>query len=329
MAMTELARRGFLGGALAAVLSLAAGPDGATQAQTAQPIKVVVTVAMIGDAVKAVGGERVKVETLLGEGVDPHLYKPTRADIAKMNAADVIVANGLHLEAQFDDTFRQLMRTKTVVLAADSLPKDRLLADKEYNDRSDPHVWMDAELWTGVVAAIRDAMTKRDPAGRETYAKGHDGYVAELKRLDAYAKRSLGSIPKERRVLLTAHDAFNYFGRAYDVEVIGVQGVSTESEAGLKKIEEIVDLVVTRKLPAIFVESSVSDRNIKAVVEGAAKRGHTLVIGAELFSDAMGRPGTYEGTFIGMLDHNVTNVTRALGGDAPQRGLNGMLEAGT
>jgi manganese/zinc/iron transport system substrate-binding protein len=295
----------------------------------AKAIEVVATTAMIGDAVRAVGGERVRVEVLLGQGVDPHLYKPTRADIAKMARADMIVANGLSLEAQFRDTFEQLSRTKPVVLAGERLPKERLLADQDYKDKPDPHVWMAPDLWKGVVGAVRDALAARDPAGKGDYDKGHDRYVGEIARLSDYAKRALASIPAERRILVTAHDAFGYFGRAYAIEVIGIQGVSTESEAGLRKIEEVVNLVVSRKLPSIFVESSVSDRNVKAVIEGAQRRGHTLAVGAELFSDALGAPGTYEGAYLGMIDHNVTTITRALGGEAPERGLNGRLGANT
>lgn len=284
---------------------------------------------MIGDAVKAVGGEGVIVDVLLGQGVDPHLYKPTRSDVAKMARADIIFANGLNLEAQFRDTFEQLGRGKPVVLGGERLPKDRLLADADYKDKPDPHVWMDPDLWKGVVGAVRDALSAHNPPGKQTYQEGHDRYVADIGRLSDYVKRSLASIPKDKRILLTAHDAFNYFARAYDIEVIGIQGVSTESEAGLKKIETMVELVVSRKLPSIFVESSVSDRNVMAVIEGAARRGHKLVVGAELFSDAMGAPGTYEGTYLGMIDHNATTITRALGGDAPQRGLNGHLGIGT
>ena len=308
-----------------ACLGLLAAP---LSAQT-KSLNVVATTAMIGDAVKAVGGERVTVEVLLGQGVDPHLYKPTRADIAKMARAGMIFANGLNLEAQFRDTFEQLGRTKPVVLAGEKVPKDQLLADEDYKDKPDPHVWMDPDLWKGVVGAIRDALSDGDPAGKQTYHQGHDRYVGEITRLSAYVKRVLATIPKDKRILLTAHDAFNYFSRAYDIEVIGIQGVSTESEAGLKKIEEVVELVVSRKLPSIFVESSVSDRNVRAVIEGAARRGHTLVVGAELFSDAMGAPGTYEGTYLGMIDHNATTITRALGGEAPQRGLNGRLGVGS
>lgn len=308
---------------------LASGTSGLPVFAQAKRIEAVATTAMIGDAVKAVGGERVHVEVLLGQGVDPHLYKPTRADIAKMAKADMIFANGLNLEAQFRDTFEQLGRTKPVVLAGEKLPKDRLLADEDYKDKPDPHVWMDPDLWRGAVGAIRDALANHDPAGKQAYDQGHDRYAAETARLSDYVNRVLATIPKDKRLLLTAHDAFNYFSRAYGIEVIGIQGVSTESEAGLKKIEEVVELVVSRKLPSIFVESSVSDRNVRAVIEGAARRGHTLVVGAELFSDAMGAPGTYEGTYIGMIDHNATTITRALGGEAPERGLNGRLGNGS
>jgi manganese/zinc/iron transport system substrate-binding protein len=320
--MLERTRRNLL--AFAALAAFGAASIGEAAAQP-KPLTVVATTAMVGDAVRAVGGERVKVEVLLGEGVDPHLYKPTRADTAKMLKADMVVANGLNLEAQFRDTFEQLAKTKPVVLAGEKLPKDRLLADEDYKDKPDPHVWMDPELWTGVVAAVRDALAARLPAEKATFDQGHDAYVAELRGLAAYARQALASIPNEKRILLTAHDAFSYFARAYEMEVIGIQGVSTESEAGLKKIEEVVALVIERRIPAIFVESSVSDRNVKAVVEGAARRGHKLEIGAELFSDAMGAPGTYEGTYLGMIDHNVTTITRALGGQAPARGVNGRL----
>jgi manganese/zinc/iron transport system substrate-binding protein len=320
----EAIRRLLLIAGFAALLAPALPFPAAAQPK---PLNVVATTAMIGDAVRAVGGELVNVEVLLGEGVDPHLYKPTRTDTAKMLKADMVIANGLNLEAQFRDTFEQLAKTKPVLLAGEKLPKEHLLADEDYKDKPDPHVWMDPELWTGVVGAVRDALAARIPAGKVAFDQDHDRYVAELKRLASYAKEALASIPKEKRILLTAHDAFSYFARAYEMEVIGIQGVSTESEAGLKKIEEVVALVIERKIPAIFVESSVSDRNVKAVIEGAARRGHKLEIGAELFSDAMGAPGTYEGTYVGMIDHNVTTITRALGGTAPARGFNGRLGA--
>lgn len=311
--------------ALCGILAGLSALPGAAEAQQ-KPLRVVATVSMLADTVRAVGGNRVEVASLLGEGVDPHTYRPTRADIARLGAADLIVANGLHLEAQLDETLKSLARSKPVLFAAAKIPQDRLLADEEYKDRKDPHVWMDPKLWTAVVGAVRDALIERDPAGRAVYEAGAKAYVAELARLDDYARKILNTVPQSSRVLVTAHDAFGYFGRAYGFEVEGIQGLSTESEAGLKRIEELVALLVAKKIRAVFVESSVPERNIRALVEGARARGHHVVVGGELFSDALGAPGSYEGTLIGMLDHNVTTISRALGGETPPRGLNGKLK---
>ena len=294
-----------------------------------KPLRVVATVSMLADTVRAVGGSRVEVASLLGEGVDPHTYRPTRADIARLSSADLVIANGLHLEAQLDETLKALARSKPVLFAAEKIPQSELLADEDYKDRKDPHVWMDPKLWSIVVEAVRDTLIERDPAGRAAYQAGAAAYLAELSRLADYSRKILNTVPKEARVLITAHDAFGYFGRAYGFDVEGIQGLSTESEAGLKRIEELVTLLVSRKVRAVFVESSVPERNVRALVEGARARGHQVVVGGELYSDALGAPGTYEGTLIGMLDHNVTTISRALGGDTPLRGLNGKLKAGT
>ncbi len=293
-----------------------------------RPLRVVATVSMLADAVRAVGGARVAVTSLLGEGVDPHTYRPTRADIARLSGADLIVANGLQLEAQLNEALKSLGRTKPVVFAAESVPRERLLGDEQYKDRFDPHVWMDPTLWSLVVATVRDALIARDPVGRAAFEAGAQAYIAELAKLDGYARKLAAGVPEKSRILITAHDAFAYFGRAYGFEVQGIQGVSTESEAGLKRIEELVALVAARGIRAAFFESSVPDRNVRALVEGARARGHKLAIGGELYSDALGTPGTYEGTLIGMLDHNVTTIVRALGGDAPARGMAGKLKAG-
>jgi manganese/zinc/iron transport system substrate-binding protein len=321
-----LSRRRLL--ALAGAAPFATLPlAGAAQAQN-KPLRIVTTVSMVADAVRAVGGARVNVTSLLGEGVDPHTYRPTRADIARLSAADMVFANGLHLEAQLNEALKSIGRNRPVVFVADAVPRDRLLVDEDYKDRSDPHVWMDPTLWTFAVGAVRDALTKRDPAGRAGYEAGARSYAAELAGIDDYARKLAVTIPEKERVLITAHDAFAYFGRAYGFEVQGIQGVSTESEAGLKRIEELVTLVTTRGIKAAFFESSVPDRNVRALVEGVGARGHKLAIGGELYSDALGTPGTYEGTLIGMLDHNVTTVVRALGGNAPVRGMAGKLKAG-
>jgi manganese/zinc/iron transport system substrate-binding protein len=200
-----------------------------------------------------------------------------------------------------------------------------LLEPPEFAGHTDPHVWMDVQGWMAAVKVVARSLGEVDADNAAYYQQNADRYVAQLAKLNDYAKQALASIPKERRVLITAHDAFNYFGRAYDIDVRGIQGISTESEAGVADINKLVDFLVERKIPAIFVESSVSDKNIKALVEGSRARGHAVRIGGQLFSDAMGRPGTYEGTYLGMLDHNITTITRALGGQAPERGLNGKL----
>lgn len=321
-------RRPGFRAALAALLAgflLTAGSAFAQQ----QPIRIVTTVSMLADAARAVGGNRVEVASLLGEGVDPHTYRPTRTDIARLASADLILANGLHLEAQLDETLKALARSKPVLFAAERIPPDRLLADADYKDRKDPHVWMDPKLWIVVVEAVRDTLIERDPAGRAAYETGAKRYIGELTRIDDYSRKILSTVPEKIRLLITAHDAFNYFGRAYGFQVEGIQGLSTESEAGLRKIEDLVKLVAVRGVRAVFVESSVPERNVRALVEGAGARGHQLAVGGELFSDALGAPGTYEGTVIGMLDHNVTTIARALGGEAPARGMAGKLRAGS
>ena len=261
----------------------------------------------------------------MGAGVDPHSYRQTRADILAMGEADLVLWHGLYLEAQLEDFMADLSRHRAVVALADTLPRGALRASEDYADRFDPHVWMDPALWQDVVIAARDALITADPAGADAYTTRAADYVARIKALDAYAHDILGTVPDHARVLVTAHDAFGYFGRAYGFEVLGVQGLSTDSEAGLARIEDLVSRLVDDRIGAVFVESSVSDRNLRALVEGAAARGHEVAIGGQLYSDAMGAPGTYEGTYIGMIDHNVTQIARALGGAAPVDGLNGQL----
>ena len=306
-----------------AALAVAAAAPAARAAET--PFRIVTTVAQIADPVRHVVGDRAVVESLMGEGVDPHSYRATRSDVARLNAADVIFYNGLYLEAQMEDMLERLSARKPVVALAESIDSALLLDSQDYQDKHDPHVWMDVGKWTAVTEAARDALIDFDPDGAETYRANAAAYLAELERLDEYARTVLPTVPDGARVLITAHDAFNYFGEAYGFEVVGIQGISTDSEAGLQRIEAMVDLLVDRGIAAVFVESSVADRNIRALIDGAAARGHHVEIGGTLFSDAMGQPGTYEGTYVGMLDHNITTITRALDGEAPVGGLNGRL----
>ncbi len=318
----QIFRRGFLGLAAAAVaVAVFAGPARADAAA----LKIVATTGMIADAARQVGGDHVEVRALMGPGVDPHAYRQTRSDIVAMTRADLVLWHGLYLEAQLEDFMRDLAETQAVVAVAEALPRDLLIAHDDYADKFDPHVWMAPDLWAKVVTNIRDALIEARPEARTDFEANAAAYLAEIDKLGAYAKKVLASVPQDSRVLVTAHDAFNYFGRAHGYEVVGIQGISTESEAGLNRIETLVDMLVKRGIKAVFVESSVPDRNIRALIEGAKARGHTVTIGGTLYSDAMGQPGTYEGTYIGMIDHNVTTMTRALGGDAPAAGMNDRL----
>lgn len=214
---------------------------------------------------------------------------------------------------------------KPVHAVTELLDEADLLEPESFDGAYDPHVWMDPEAWSGTARVIGDRLADVDPDGAEAYRARADAYIAELAELTAYAERVLGTVPEGTRVLVTAHDAFNYFGRRFGFEVVGIQGISTESEAGVRDIEALVELIVSRGVKAVFVESTVSERNVRALITGAGARGHTVVVGGELFSDAMGAAGTYEGTYVGMIDHNVTAIARALGGEAPEGGMRGRL----
>lgn len=301
-------------------------PLGAMPAHAqSEPLNVVATTGMIADAVREIGRDQVDVTALMGAGVDPHAFRQTRTDILALMNADLIVWNGLFLEAQLEPLLLDLSESRNVIALGEAIPEEQRLSHADYEGRFDPHIWMDPKLWRMAVEALRDKMIETRPDAAVIFTANAEAYLARLAALDDYAQTRLATIPETARVLVTAHDAFGYFGRAYDFEVLGIQGISTASEAGLQRITELVDLLVNRDIRAIFVESSVSDRNIRALQEGAAAQGHDVAIGGELFSDAMGPESTYEGTYIGMIDHNITMITRALGGTAPQSGMSGNL----
>jgi manganese/zinc/iron transport system substrate-binding protein len=296
------------------------------------PVQVVATTGMIADTASRIGGALVSVKGLMGAGVDPHSYRQTRQDIVAMTRADLVLWNGLYLEAQMEDFLLRLGKRQPVVTVTDLVQanaSDRLMANADYSGAFDPHIWMDPSLWVLVAERISSALTELRPEAADRFAANLATFRAELEALDAYGKDALAQVPEDSRLLITAHDAFSYFGRAYGLEVLGVQGISTDSEAGLHRIGELVDVLVNRKVNAVFVESSVSDRNMRALIEGAAARGHEVRLGGQLFSDAMGPDGTYEGTFVGMIDHNITTIARALGADVPQGGWSGKLSAGS
>ena len=313
---------------LAASSISASASDNPAAKPVSTPLKVIATTGMIADAARVVGGDLVEVTALMGPGVDPHAYRQTRSDVVALSKADLVLWHGLGLEAQLEELLTKLKKRQRVVAIGEHVPKDLLIAHDTYEGRSDPHIWMDPDLWARAILVVRSALGWADAANSKTYSENAAIQLFEIGRLSAYAQIALSAIPEERRVLITAHDAFNYFGRAYKFEVLGIQGISTESEAGLKRIGELVDLIVERKIAAVFAESSVSDRSVRALIEGAAARGHKVEIGGELFSDAMGPEGTYRGTYLGMIDHNITTISRALGGSAPEGGMDGKLGGG-
>lgn len=319
---SEMIRRSFLAAlAFAAALPVTAWAEA--------PLKVVATTGMIADAARQIGGERVEVKGLMGPGVDPHAYRQTRSDIVAMTRADLILWHGLYLEAQMENFFHDLGRKRPVVAVAEGVDKSKLRAHDDYADKYDPHVWMSPAVWRDVVVEVQKALTDARPEAADFFAANAQTHLAEIDQLEAYGKQVLADVPENNRVLVTAHDAFGYFGEEYGYEVLGIQGISTQSEAGLNRIGELVDTLVDQQLTAVFVESSVSDRSMRALIEGAAAKGHDVGIGGELYSDAMGEPGTYEGTYIGMLDHNISVIAGALGADVPEHGMNGKLSAGS
>ena len=302
------------------LLGCAGEPDARSDTDgSAEPYKIVCTVGMITDIVVNLVGDYAEVEGIIGEGIDPHLYKPTRGDVIKLSQADVVFYNGLLLEGKMTDILVGIASKGKLVKAVTEailVETDYLLEKDDGSAYTDPHVWMDVSGWLRAIPVVAETLAVYDPENAEAYHSKAAFYAEQLEALDAYAKEAMSTIPESQRVLVTAHDAFQYLGRAYGIEVRGIQGISTESEAGVRDLEDLVDFIVKRQIPAVFVESSVADKNVRALVEGARARGHAVIIGGSLFSDAMGQAGTYEGTYIGMIDRNVTTITNALGGHA-------------
>ena len=308
----ELVKRIAAIAAAGAAVCLAgcAGPEVEPPGQ--DRLKVVTTTGMIADMVAEVGGSRVEVTGLMGPGVDPHYYKATRGDLEHLTAARVIFYNGLFLEGKLDEIFRKMARTGNVVAVSSAVPVERLRKPMEYEGNYDPHIWFDVDMWRSTIGVVAAALSKADPGGSSLFEANGARYGSELARLDAWVRERLQQIPGERRVLVTAHDAFGYFGRAYGIEVVGLQGISTVAEYGVADVRHLVDLIVARGVPAIFVESSVPERSINAVREGCLARGHEVVIGGTLYSDAMGGAGSGADTYAGMVRSNVDTIVEAL-----------------
>lgn len=277
-----------------------------------QGLFVVCTTGMVGDLVKQIAGDRASVTALMGPGVDPHYYKATRGDLGKLSEADVIFYNGLFLEGKMEDIFGKMARSKTVVAIAGSVPEDRLIYPEGGGGQVDPHIWFDVSLWAETIDGVVGALSDADPVGAEIFRENGDAYRRVLMDLHTWTQAQIQSIPQGQRVLVTAHDAFGYFGQAYGIEVRGLQGISTVAEYGVHDVSQLVDFITSRRIKAIFVESSVPDRSIQAVREGCRARGWDVAIGGTLYSDAMGTAESGADTYVGMVRSNVNTLVEAL-----------------
>jgi manganese/zinc/iron transport system substrate-binding protein len=290
-------------------------PSGGHHYAGEYPIRVVCTIGQVAEMVQRIGGEHVAIEALMGPGVDPHLYSPIASDVRKLTAADAIFYNGLHLEGRMADLFVQMARKKATFAVTEGIQSrhdDRLREPPEFEGLYDPHVWHDPVLWGDCVMDAANMLAEFDPAHAAEYRSNAEAYRKELTELDGFCREELAKIPKERRVLITAHDAFGYFGKRYDIEVHGLKGISTEEEKDLNRQEELQRMIIERKIPAVFVESAVAPKTIEALVEPCKAAGWDLKIGGNLYADALGPAGTDDATYAGMIRHNVRTIAAAL-----------------
>lgn len=277
--------------------------------------RVVSTVGMVNDIVMNLGGEYVNATTIMGPGIDPHLYQASAGDLKAFSEAKLILYVGLHLEAKMTDVFEKMANKTRVAAVTRTMDRNRLVSPAEYEGQYDPHVWFDVALWSASVDVVRDELIKLLPNRATEINQNAQEYLAKLEELDFYVNETVSRVPQSQRVLITAHDAFGYFGRAYGFKVLGLQGISTESEAGTKDVQNLANFIVRNKIKAVFVETSVPARTIQAVQASAKSKGWQVDIGGELFADAMGRAGTKEGTYDGMVRHNVNTIVGALTGE--------------
>ncbi len=275
-------------------------------------IKIVTTTGMIKDAVENVAGDKVEVIALMGPGVDPHLYKATQGDLEKLTNADIVFYNGLHLEGKMGEVMEKLGHSKPVIAISSEVPDSMLRAVPGFQGTHDPHIWFDVKLWKESVKAISGFLQEYDSVNASLYRSNGQKYMQKMDSLHESVKVKITEIPQAQRVLITAHDAFGYFGDAYGIEVRGLQGISTVSEFGLRDVTELVNFIIKRKIKAIFVETSVSQKSINAVVEGCHQKGWDVKVGGSLYSDAMGATGTPEGNYLGMVSKNVETIVNAL-----------------
>ncbi len=309
----------FVLGALAgAGLSRFAVPAAAGRAQD-DATKVTATTGQVADLAAIVGGDLVAVTGLMGPGVDPHLYKPSADDVSTLIESEIVFYNGLFLEGNLGEVLEQVERRKTVSAVSDGVPEDQLIQpeDDAFYGNPDPHFWFDPTLWSLAAGEVARVFAGQDEDNAQTYGDNAAAYQQELAKLDAYAAEQFATIPERSRILVTAHDAFGYLGRRYGLEVVGLQGISTATEAGVRDVQTIADLLVANEVQAIFVETSVPERTIESLQVAARDRGWDVAIGGSLYSDAMGDAGTEEGTYLGMMRYDIDTIVQGLAGDVP------------
>jgi manganese/zinc/iron transport system substrate-binding protein len=295
--------------------ALAAACGGTGSEPAAGPLKAVATTTIVGDLVAAIGGEDIELEVLMGTGVDPHLYKPSAGDVRRMSTAQAVFLNGLHLEGKMGEVLEQMHRQGVATVAvAECIPEGELLAPEEYAGQYDPHVWFDVALWARAAECTRDGLMEIDPDNAASYEARAEAYLAELGALDGWVRARTQELAPEERVLVTAHDAFSYFGHAYEFEVRGLLGISTAAEAGTADVQRLADFIAEKRIPAIFVESSVPPRYLEALQQAVAARGFEVAIGGSLYSDALGDPVGPAGTYVGAVRANVDSIVSALAG---------------
>lgn len=283
------------------------------RAEDGSKIQVVSTIGMITDVVQEVGGEEVEAIGLMGPGVDPHLYKASQGDMTRLDRADMIFYGGLHLEGKMTEIFEKLERSKPTVAVSRGIDTSLLRSGEDAGGTQyDPHIWFNVKHWISATETIRDALASYDPAHADLYKDNAEKYIQQLKELDEEVQTAVAKIPQSGRVLVTAHDAFGYFGEAYGIKVMGLQGISTAAEYGSKDVSELRDYLVDNKIKAVFVESSIPTKSMEAVIAGAKEKGHEVEIGGELYSDSLGEPGSDADTYIKMVRHNVSTIVNAL-----------------
>ena len=287
-------------------------PKGQPGTTTGDKLRVVATIGMITDVVKNVGGTRVEVTGMVAPGIDPHFYNPTPKDVQRLGSADIIFYNGLNLEAKMEDILAKVSEDTPTVAVTDAVDRSLLLTPAEYEGLYDPHLWFDVKLWMQAAGQVRDALSEFDADNTALYRSNAEHYLTKLMELDEYVKAQVERVPSQQRVLVTAHDCFNYFGEAYGFEVRGLQGISTATEVGIADVQELATFIAERGISAIFVESSVSSRSLEAVKAAVQSKGFDVKIGGVLFTDAMGNEGTPEGTYIGMIRYNIDTIVHAL-----------------